>query len=190
MVDIMVKAEENHKYIKVSHVNVRVSLVFLLLKLILLDVVAGVLVLLLFGALSFALIPQELRLLILSNNVGFFILLVVTKIILTIFLVIQWINEYYEITPTKIFHRRGIIWRKEDIYNLAQVRSIGIKQGLFGRIFNFGSLFIYDRGVYKYYYFNDLHNPIRYLDVLHSLRPDVDIEKEIIREHFRDPKAQ
>lgn len=189
MVDIMVKEEENHKHIKVSHVNVRVSLVFLLLKLVLLDVIAGVLVLLFFGVLSFSFIPEDLRLLVFSNNVWFFVLLVIAKIVLTVFVVLQWINEYYEITPIKIFYRRGIIWRKEDIYDLALVRSIGIRQGIFGRIFNYGTLFIYDRGVYKYYYFSDIHNPLRYLDVLHHLLPAVDIEKDVIREHIRDTEA-
>jgi hypothetical protein len=184
------KTEEDHKHIMVTHVNVRVSLVFLLIKLVLLDVVAGVLVLLFFGVLSFALIPEDVRLLIFSNNVGFFILLVAAKIILTIFLVVQWINEYYEITPTKIIYRRGIIWRREDAYNVNQIRSIGVRQSIFGRVFNYGTLFIYDRGVYKYYYFNDLHNPLRYLDILHNILPDADIEKEVIREHIRDTEAE
>lgn len=190
MVDIMAKSQEPRKHIVVSHVNVRVSLVFLAVKLVLLDVFAGIFVLLFFGVLSFDFIPQDVRLLIFSNNVGFFILLVVGKILLTIFVVVQWINEYYEITPTKIIHRRGIIWRKEDIYELALVRSIGIKQSLMGRIFNYGTLFIYDRGVYKYYNFNDLHNPLRYLDVLHRLLPDVDIEKDVIREHIHDTETE
>ena len=74
---VLFSSESKKEMISVTHVNVRVSLVFLLLKLVLLDVLAGVLVLLFFGVLSFGFIPEDFRLLIFSNNVGFFILLVI-----------------------------------------------------------------------------------------------------------------
>lgn len=170
----------------VTHVNVRVSIVLMLLKLILLDIFTTLVALGFFGTLSFAQLPTEARLVVVSQYISYFVILALVKIALTLFVVLQWINEYYEITPTKIIYRRGIIWRKEDIYGLSRINAIGIQQGIFGRIFNYGTLFIYDVGVFKYYYLDYIHNPLRYLDVLHNLLPNADIEKEIIREHIRD----
>lgn len=183
---ILFSDEKKSETISVTHVNVRISIVFLLFKLVLLDMLAAVLAMLFFGALSFAQLPDEVRLFIFSQNIAFFVMLAIVKIILTVFLVMQWLNEYYEITPTKIYYRRGIIWRKEDVYEFKSIRSIGLKQGIIGRIFSFGTLNFYSRSVYKYYYLNDIHNPLRYLDILHRLLPDVDVEKEVIREHVRE----
>lgn len=43
--------------------------------------------------------------------------------------VYQWLNEYYEITTTKLIHRKGFIFRKQEMYDFKQVRLAGVKQG-------------------------------------------------------------
>lgn len=169
----------------VTHLNVRESIVFLIVRLLTLDIVATSVALIFFSPFLFPL-PMEIKLQIAGYNIWYFLLLFLVKVILTLFVVLQWLNHYYEITSSKIFYRRGIIWRKEDVYDLAQIRSIGIQQGLLGRILNYGTLFFYDRGVYKYYYLSFIHNPLRYLDVLHRMLPDADVEKDVIRQHIRD----
>lgn len=182
---------EKEKKIIVTHVNVRTSIFFLITKLILLDIIATVIVLLFFSPFLFPL-PVEVKTLIVSSNVWYFLLLAFGKIVLTLYIVLSWLNEYYEIKPTQIVYRRGILWRKEDVYDLnprdpaVRISSIGIQQGLLGRIFNYGTLFFYDRGTYKYEYLHYIHNPLRYFEILHNLLPNAAMEKEIIREHFRD----
>lgn len=184
---------EDEKKIIVTHVNVRQSIVFLITKLMVLDILATFVVLIFFSPLIVPL-STEIKTQIISYNILYFGLLLFGKIMLTLFIVLAWLNEYYEITPTKIFYRRGIIWRKEDTYDLSRdksskttsITSIGIQQGVLGRIFNYGTLFFYDRGVFKYYYLYYIHNPLRYLEVLHRLLPDAAIEKDVIREHIRD----
>lgn len=175
--------------IAVTHVNVRKSIIFLLSKLVAVDILATFLVLIFFSPIFFPL-PTEIKTKIISYNAVYFLILVFLKIVFTIYIVLAWLNEYYEVNPSRIFYRRGIIWRKEDLYDLSRktngISSIGVKQGLLGRIFNYGTLFIYDRGTYKYYYLDYIHNPLRYLEILHNLLPQADVEKEIIREHIRD----
>ncbi len=184
---------DNEKKIVVTHVNVRQSIIFLITKLIVLDILATFVVLVFFSPL-FIPLSVEIKTQIISYNVLYFSLLLFGKIGLTLFIVLEWLNEYYEITPTKIFHRRGIVWRRENTYDLShdksdRITSIGIQQGLLGRLFNYGTLFFYDRGVYKYYYMHYIHNPLRYLEILHHLLPDATIEKDVIREHIYDKEA-
>lgn len=185
--------QDNERRIVVTHVNVRKSIVFLITKLIVLDVLATFIALVFFSPFLVPL-PTELKTEIISYNIWYFGLLLFGKIILTLFIVLEWLNEYYEITPSKIFYRRGIIWRREDAYDLTlksnRITAIGIQQGILGRIFNYGTLFFYDRGVYKYYYLHYIHNPLRYLEILHHLLPNADVEKEIIREHIHDKEAK
>ena len=186
--------EKGRKKISVDHVNVRISIVFLIAKLIVLDIFAALIVSLFFS--SFILpIPIELKVQIVSYNIWYFVTLAIGKILLTLFIVLEWLNEYYEIRPTTITHRRGIIWRKEDVYDLSprdpavRISSIGIQQGFLGRIFNFGTLFFYDRGTYRYQYLYYIHNPLRYFEILHYLLPHAAIEKDVVREHIRDKEA-
>lgn len=182
---------EKEKKIAVTHVNVRTSIVFLIAKLIVLDIIATLFALFFFSPFLFP-ISLEIKTQILSYNIWYFLFLVLVKIVLTLFIVAQWLNEYYEITPTKIIYRRGIMRRKEDVYDLSRgdkaskITSIGVQQDMLGRIFNYGTLSIYDRGVYKYYYLNYIHNPLRYFEILRYLLPDADVEKDVPREHLRD----
>lgn len=182
--------QENEKRIVVTHVNVRGSIVFLIAKLIVLDIIAIFGVLVFFSPLISPL-SVEIKTQIISYNIFYFGLLLFGKIALTLFIVLQWLNEYYEISPIKISHKSGIIWRKEDTFDLSRDKStriteLGVKQGLMGRIFNYGTLFFYDRGVFKYYYMYYIHNPLRYLEILRSLLPDADVQKDTLREHVKD----
>ena len=182
--------QNNKKRIVVTHVNIRQSIVFLITKLIALDTLATSIALIFFSPIIVPL-PMEIKTQIIAYNVWYFPLLLLGKITLTLLVVLTWLNEYYEITPTKISHKRGILWRKEESYNIsgdksARVTAIGIQQSALGRTFNYGTLFFYDRGVYKYYYLHYIHNPLRYLEILHNLLPNADIEKDVVREHVRD----
>ena len=184
-------SHENQKKILVTHVNVRQSIVLMIARLVAVDILSTFSILVFFSPLAIPL-SIEIKTQIVSYNIWYFVLLFFMKFVLTLFIVFEWLNEYYEITPTKIFHRRGIILRKEDIYDLspheksAKITSIGMQQGFLGRIFNYGTLFFYDRGEYKYYYLHYIHNPSRYFTILRHLLPNADIEKDIVREHIHD----
>lgn len=182
--------KESKNSFEVTHVNVRTSVVFLILKLVVLDILATATALVFFGIISSGTLSDQTNLFLISNSAFYFLTLAGFKIILTLYVVFQWLNEYYEITPTQVVYKRGIIWRKVDVYDYAHIRSLGINQGLLGRIFNFGSLSVYDRGVYKYYYLNYIHNPDRYFKLLKTLCPDADIEKDVVRDHMHDEESK
>lgn len=185
----LIKKEDKDTF-EVTHVNIRTSIVFMVLKLAVLDVIATAAALAFFWAISSGTLPYQINSFLISNSAFYFLRLAAVKLIFTFYVVIQWLNEYYEITPKQVIYRRGIIWRKVDVYDYAHVRSLGIHQSFLGRILNYGSLSLYDRGVYKYYYLNYIHNPDRYFKLLKTLCPNADIEKEVFREHIRDEEAK
>lgn len=175
---------ENH--IVVSHLNVRQSIFLLLLRLIILDVLAALILILYFSPLFLQQLSSEVKLDIIAQNRIFVTFLLTTKVLLTLYVVLQWVNEYYEITPNKIFHKRGIIWRKEMDFEITHLRSIGIQQGILGKLFNYGSLRFFDWRLQKYFHMYLIHNPKKYMHVLETLLPRIDEEKEIIRERIRE----
>ena len=178
------------KEIFVTHITVRQSIFFLLLKLIFIDIFAALVVIIFFSSLLIPFLPNELKLRIIAFSNIYFLILVVLKISVTIFIVLQWLNEYYEITPLSITHKEGLIWRKEESYSLQSIKSVGIKQGIFGRAFNFGTLNLYDWTLEKNIFIYLIHNPMKYLHVLESLLPKSNEEKDIVREHIGEPENE
>lgn len=168
--------------IVVTHLNIRQSIYLLLLKLVSIDILAGVIVLLFFSS-FFMPLSTEFKLKIVSYNIVYFSLLVLFKIGVTLFVIFQWLNEYYEITPFKIIHRKGIIWRKETEYKIEHIESISLKQGVIGKILNYGTIEFYDWRVKNDVPIYLIHNPVKYMNILESLMPGADQRKEIIREH-------
>lgn len=175
---------------EVTHVNIRVSIVFLVLKLVALDILAILTALVFFWVISSGNLTDQVNSFLISNSAFYFLILAGVKLAFTLYIVIQWLNEYYEITPAQVIYRKGAIWRKVDIHDFSLVRSIGIQQSFLGRVLNYGTINIYDRGVYKYFFLNYIHNPHRYFKLLQSLCPNSDIEKQSLREHMHDEEAK
>lgn len=169
--------------IVVTHVNIRQSIFILLLKLLVLEfIAAGCLVLFQ----SFFFTPYATRISLYFHielfNTPFFLLLVLLKIITMCYVVFSWLEEYYEIYPTEVIHKKGIIFKKEQRYLLKHIGSVGLQQGVLGRIFNFGSIKLYDWLLGKDVYLYLIHNPLRYHGILKKLLVESDKEKEIFRE--------
>lgn len=173
---------ESGRKISVTHLNIRQSIFFLLLKLVVLDLVAGFFAIAFFFSLSSSLFSPQVKIFILSTSFVYFLLLTIFKVFLTLFVVLSWLNEYYEIHPDSIVHRIGIIWRKESKYPLRQIRLIKMQQSALGALFNYGTIEPYDWDLSKYATMYLVHNPAKYVKILESLAPRASQEKDIIRE--------
>jgi membrane protein YdbS with pleckstrin-like domain len=160
--------------ISVTHINVRESISFLLARLVGLDVLAGLLFVVLF---SIGISSQF------SGTkpwvLGFLGFLVVLQISLSIFIVLQWLNEYYEIMLDKVVHRKGIVYRNEKTFSLKQVRQVAMNQGFLGELFNYGTITLTDIRLNRKMHMHMIHNPRRYLKILEDLIPDVEEETDV-----------
>jgi len=172
-----------HANITVTHINIRESISILLLKLIALDVISVIFATLFFSFASFsptASITEK----ILSYNVLFFALLGVFKITFTSYIILLWLNEYFEITPTAVIHKKGIFYRDTQRYELEFVRTIKVSQGLLGKLLNFGSIELQDirRNTVLEMYM--IHNPHRHKHILERLLGNPHEEKHELRKIF------
>ena len=173
----------NENKILVTHINIRQSIFFLLLKLVVLDLFLIFFVLIFFSSLSASVIPNDIKLQLLSHNLSFFLILGIVKTVITVFVILQWLNSYYEIWPSSIIYKRGIIWKKEEEFPYGHIRSIKIEQGVFGRMLTYGTLSLYDYSLKRYATLYLIHNPIKYFRILDGLLPKAEKEKQILREH-------
>lgn len=105
-----------------------------------------------------------------------------------IFIIIQWLNQYYEITPKEIIFKRGFIFKKEERNTLDHLGSIEVDQGLLGRIFNFGTIKLFNWATEKNFPLYLIHNPMKYHFILQTLLPEADKKKKVFREHLIEPE--
>lgn len=179
----MEKVEKTIPNITVTQVNIRESISILLLKLITLDFMAAILTILFFTVVSFtpsASFTEK----ILSFNVLFFVILGILKISFTAYVILLWLNEYYELTPTAVIHKRGLIYRETQRYELEYVRTIKVYQGLLGKILNFGTIELHDIRRNKRVEMYLIHNPHRYVRILERVIENPHEEKHELRRHF------
>lgn len=179
---------ETGKNIVITHVTIRQSISFLVLRLLSIEIMAAIAIIVFHTLILRSDIRQLVGDDILIFNIPLFILLVVIKTVITIFVIIQWLNEYYEITTKDIVHRRGLILKKEERHLLQHIGSVSIEQGVFGRIFNFGTLKLFNWTKEKYVYLYLIHNPMKYLHIMEELLPDADKSKKTVREHILEPE--
>lgn len=175
----MVAALDKNGKIHVTHINIRESIFFLLLKLILLDVIAAIIAVLYFSSVSNKFIPEIINNAILSYNIAFFLILVFLKIALSIYVVMRWLTEYYEIWPHAIIYRKGIFWRDQEKHPFAQMRTVKIEQGIFGKIFGFGTITLYNWYLEENVSMYLIHNPAKYFQIIESLMPKSGRDREI-----------
>lgn len=178
------------KEISVTHITIRQSISILLLKLILIEFLAAL------GVILFHSFFTQQALIDISSinatvnlfNVPLFLTIVAAKIFLMIFVVMQWVEEQYEITTKELIHRTGFIFRKEESYNLEHLGSIELQQNFLGKVLNYGTVQIYNWATEKEVSLYLIHNPVKYYSILKILVPEADRGKKVVREHVLEPE--
>lgn len=168
-----------HKFLQVDHITVRLSISFLILRLLLIQVLFGVIFFFLAYPDSFidsffsSLALPELKIYV-------FVGVLIINVFFMAIVVYQWLNEYYEITPTQVIHKQGFIFRKEEAQGLDDTVRIGLYQDLLGKILNYGTIHLVERFTEREHFIYLIHNPVKYYHIIKNLIPHVDEEKETV----------
>lgn len=169
--------ERSERLITVTHVTIRQSISLLVVKLIILDILTA------FFMLAFC-VPIRCFHIPLDFDFYLFVVMVVLKIFFSFFVVFQWLNNYYEITPETISSYHGFIFQKKEKFYIKHIREVGLQQGLFGKLLDFGTIELYNWDLRRYRYLYLIHNPAKYLRIIKELRPNVDQEDLVLRNHY------
>lgn len=171
-------------HISVSNINIRESISILLFRIICLDLVTAAFIIIFFNLACSDYLNMFIAQQFISYHSLFFIILAGLKIYLTIFIILTWLNEYYEITPREVIHKRGLIWRKVERYEFDYVRYVNLDQGIFGRMFNFGTISLVDirKNIFMHMY--QIHNPHKYIHIIKDLVHSPHEEQSIVKPHF------
>jgi hypothetical protein len=185
-----ISIDKDEKKIYVDHVTIRESIFFLLLKLLALEVVSDVFFIAFYSIVLLPKFTETISSTYYSYVVPLFIVMAVIKMGMMLFVIIQWLEEYYEINPQDIVHKQGLIFRKEERYALKHLGTITLQQGALGSIFHYGTISLYDWVDGRHVYLYLIHNPRKYHKLLQRIVPEADKEKLIFRQHVVDSGDQ
>lgn len=182
--DIELMKADPHGNIIITHINVRQSISILLAKIVVLDLIAAACISVFFTVLCQFKPNYSFFDKLLTYNTFFFVFLGASKIYYTVYVTLLWLNEYYEVMPSEILHKRGLFWRKEQLYALKYVRTLKLTQGFLGRIFNYGTISLFDIRKNKFFDLYLIHDPHRYLHILEKILGNPHEEKRVFKAHF------
>ena len=174
------------KKIPVDHVNIRLSISFLVMKLIFADFLVTIILIVGYYVLFPTGLFEELRLTDPVIGFGAIILLTIVESMLGMYIVLEWVSEYYEISPYAVVHKRGVLFKKEDRYGMQNIKQVTLVQGFFGRILNYGTINLFDWRLSKCAELYAIHNPHRYTRILEKLLPNVDEHRSTFGSMKRD----
>lgn len=174
----------------VSHETIRLSISVLLLRLVVTEIFAAIGFIAVYVFLTGIALPEQLATQVNTYTLPLFILCVFIKTFFVIFITIQWYSEYYEITPKMLIHRKGLLFKKEQRYVLNHLSFIEIDQGFFGRLFNYGTLKLFNWVHNKQVMLYLIHNPTKYFNILQAILPESDEEKQVLREHLLEEDSE
>jgi len=102
-----------------------------------------------------------------------FVILNATKLFLMLTLAIKWISSTYEIRTHEIRHKYGILNKKEKIFLCDLAQEVSLSQNLFGKIFNFGTIEIFNPAIKEVIILEGIPNPEKYAEIVKKNIPSL-----------------
>lgn len=178
-----------NKEITLTYLNIRQSISILVAKLIFIDLIAAVFVIAVYYGIitggSWVNFNTANTILFLTV----FVVIGILKISAEVWAIFMWLNEYFEITPEYIYHKKGIIFRKTEQHRIDHIRAMDVEDTFLGELFNYATITLYDIRLNKYLEMNYVHNPRRYAKVLQQLRPNIETKEDFVRLLKREEKS-
>lgn len=182
---------KNHpSLISFKHVNVRQSIFLLLIKLVTVEVITAVVIIVFHSAMFAIKDLQNSAAPAIPFNIYIFLVLASLKMLLTGYIILEWYDEYYEISTTDVGHRKGFFFKRHETVKLEHLTSVKLEQGIIGKLFNYGTIRVHDWFQNRDYFLYQIHDPRKYERVLVHLMPTADHSRKTIREHVIEEEEE
>ena len=89
-----------------------------------------------------------------------------------LFATLSWITTRYELRGPEIRFKYGILFTEEKIYLVKYSQEVVCDQSLLGRIFNYGTIQIYNPVLKETIYIDAIPDPKRYTEMIKANLPN------------------
>jgi len=95
-----------------------------------------------------------------------FLLITLGKVNLMVYAVLRWVTTHYTIGKGEIRYKTGILAKNEKIYSCTLTQEVIYTQSFWGRIFNYGTIEVYNPAIKETIYMDSIPDPNKYVDVI------------------------
>jgi uncharacterized membrane protein YdbT with pleckstrin-like domain len=90
-----------------------------------------------------------------------------------IYLILSWFYNYHILKSKHIIVKKGIIFSDEENFDMEELQSVKVHQGLFGKIFNYGTVELHDAEINKRIILKNVTDPYQEADYIEKMYPEV-----------------
>lgn len=99
---------------------------------------------------------------------------------LVLFITLSWIYEYSMIKNSEVLTHRGIMFSHEQVYEMADIKTIEVVQGFWGKLFNTGTVKLYAHRAQKNIFLRSVSGPHAIAAHIRDLHPAPDVLDETV----------
>ncbi len=101
-----------------------------------------------------------------------FLWLNLVEVFVIFYAAVRWHNHYYLVRPDKILTSRGVFLRRQRFFAIKNIEAISVKQGVVGRLLNFGTLHLYAPTLNHRIHMFGINDPCGKEQIIENLLPD------------------
>jgi membrane protein YdbS with pleckstrin-like domain len=97
------------------------------------------------------------------------IIVYIVECLMVLLTALNWANEYYEITPSKVRHKYGYTHRTENVYDVSHIQEITVVQDMWGRMFHYGTITITSPILSEKLILKYIDDPVNTMHIMHDI---------------------
>ena len=86
---------------------------------------------------------------------------------------LTWLNKHYVLNPKEVIVKTGVISTKSTTYEIANLQSMSISQNIIQKIFNFGSIKLFNPVLKEEIFLSDIPDPHKYGEIIQRYQPEM-----------------
>jgi membrane protein YdbS with pleckstrin-like domain len=162
-----------------SYSVIRQNIIFLVFKLLLIEFVLIA---------SYVLLDLPLMLLVDADSstvefetqadfygISLLFILSMIEMIVIIVTVLRWYNSQWEINKDDIIQKKGLISIQESVDSFRNFTGVTVHQGIFGRIFNYGTIKLFNPALDHSITIKNVSSPTKYKNLIAERLPKSDM---------------
>lgn len=101
------------------------------------------------------------------------ILIQILNLYILLIAILTWLNKQYIFNPKEVIIKTGVISTKSTTYEIANLQSMSISQNVIQKLFNFGSIKLFNPVLKEEIYIADIPDPHKYGEIIQQYQPEM-----------------
>lgn len=93
------------------------------------------------------------------------------EVCLILYCIVFWYSYKYTITPEAVDVSKGVFWRSKKTFAIRNIESVNLKQSLFGRIFGYGTVYMFAPTLQEKVFMRRIPKAKKYFYLIEELIP-------------------